>query len=102
MASYGESFTYFTLLYFTLLTLPYLILPYFTLLTFYLFAILYYSVSAPPVNIIPLQDVHQLLMSAGIITCSDLGTFSSVKFCNTPGWQLLLLQVVQLYKQELN
>jgi hypothetical protein len=34
-----------------------------------------------------------LMLSAGMITCSDLGTFSSsVTFCNTPRWQLLLLQ----------
>jgi hypothetical protein len=32
-------------------------------------------------------------MSAGMITCSDLGTFSSVTFCNMPWWQLLLLQI---------
>jgi hypothetical protein len=38
-------------------------------------------VSAPPVKIIPPQDVHRLLMlSAEMITCTDLGTFSSVTF----------------------
>jgi hypothetical protein len=34
--------------------------------------------------------VHRLLMfSAGMITCSDLGTFSSVTFCKTLDFILL-------------
>jgi hypothetical protein len=57
------------------------------------FAILHCSLSGPPVKIVPPEVVHQLLMlSARMITCSDLGTFSSVTFCNTPRMQLLLLQ----------
>jgi hypothetical protein len=57
------------------------------------FAISLCSVSAPTVKIVPPQDLHRLLMlSARMITCSDLGTFSPVTFCNTPRWQLLLLQ----------
>jgi hypothetical protein len=54
------------------------------------FAILHCSVSAPPVKIVPPQDVHRLLMlSAGMITCSDLGTFFSVTFCKTLDFILL-------------
>jgi hypothetical protein len=49
------------------------------------FATLHCSVSAPPLKIVPLQDMQRLLLlSAGIFTCSDPGTFSSVTFCNTP------------------
>jgi hypothetical protein len=45
------------------------------------FAILLCSVSAPLVEIVPPQDVDRLLMlSAGMIMRSDLGTFSSVTF----------------------
>jgi hypothetical protein len=54
------------------------------------FAILLCSVSAPPVKIFPPQDVHRLLMlSAVMIMCLDLGTFSSVTFCKTPDFILL-------------
>jgi hypothetical protein len=57
------------------------------------FATLHCSVSAPPVKIVPPQDVHQLqMLSAGMITCSDPGTFSSVTVCKTRQWQLLSLQ----------
>jgi hypothetical protein len=34
--------------------------------------ILHYSMSAPQVKIVPLLDVHQLLMSAGTLTYLDL------------------------------
>jgi hypothetical protein len=48
------------------------------------------SVSASPVKIVPPQDVHRLLMLfAGMIMCSDLGTFSSVTFCKTLDFILL-------------
>jgi hypothetical protein len=53
------------------------------------FAILHCSVSAPPARIVPPQDVHRLLMSAGMITCSDLGIFSSVAFYKTLDFILL-------------
>jgi hypothetical protein len=54
------------------------------------FAILLWSVYAPPVKIVPPQDVHRLLMlSAGMIMCSYLGTFSSVTFCKTLDFTLL-------------
>jgi hypothetical protein len=54
------------------------------------FAILLRSVSAAPVKIVSPQDVHRLLMlSAGMIMCSDLGTFSSVTFCKTLDFILL-------------
>jgi hypothetical protein len=45
--------------------------------------ILHCSVSAPRVKIIPLLDVHQLLMLfAETLTFSEPGTFSSVIFYN--------------------
>jgi hypothetical protein len=48
------------------------------------------SVSAPLVKIVPPQDVHRLLMlSAGMIMCSNLGTFFSVTFCKTLHFILL-------------
>jgi hypothetical protein len=54
------------------------------------FAILLCSVSAPPVRIVPPQDVHRLLMlSAVMITCSYLGAFSSVAFVKTLDFILL-------------
>jgi hypothetical protein len=54
------------------------------------FAIVLCSVSAPPVKIVPPQDVHRLLMlSAVMIMCSYLGTFSSVAFCKTLDFILL-------------
>jgi hypothetical protein len=45
--------------------------------------ILHRSMSAPQAKIIPLPDVHQLLLLfAGTFTYSDPGTFSSVIFYN--------------------
>jgi hypothetical protein len=45
--------------------------------------ILHCTISAPHVKIVPLLDVHQLLMlSAGTLTYSASGTFSSVIFYN--------------------
>jgi hypothetical protein len=50
------------------------------------------SMSAPRVKIVPLLDVHQLLiLSAGKLTYLDSGTFSFVIYYNILKWKLLLL-----------
>jgi hypothetical protein len=52
----------------------------------------------PPVKVVPPQDVHRLLMlSAGIIICSDLGTFSSVTFCKTVDFIIVLFLLSYYY-----
>jgi hypothetical protein len=52
--------------------------------------IIFITMSAPHVKIVPLLDVHQLLMLlAGTLTYSVPGTFSSNVFCNV--LQLLVL-----------
>jgi uncharacterized protein YhhL (DUF1145 family) len=43
---------------------------------------LHCSLSAPHVKIVPLLDVHQLLMFPGTLSYSEPGTFSSIIFYN--------------------
>jgi hypothetical protein len=60
--------------------------------------ILHCSVSAPRVKIVPLLDVHQLLMLfAETLTYSEPGTFSSVIFYNVLSLLLLLVLLFLLF-----
>jgi hypothetical protein len=52
--------------------------------------------SPPHVKIVPLPDVHQLLMFAGTLTYSEIKTFSLIIFSNMLLLSLLLLLLLLL------